>query len=88
MIVFINTLPHSIPSSHPFFLRSHTIMFKLLWPSPFPPASTCLVGTLTRWDPSTHQTSSPREIYSTDDIYIGRDKRAWYNPVFLTSLDG
>ncbi|KAJ5619217.1 hypothetical protein N7510_003201 [Penicillium lagena] len=51
-------------------------MFKLFWSSPFSQASTCLVGTLTRWDPSTHQTSSQREIYSTDDIYIGRDKRA------------
>ncbi|CAL5871977.1 uncharacterized protein PFLUO_LOCUS6234 [Penicillium psychrofluorescens] len=51
-------------------------MFKLFWSSSFPPASTCLVGTLTRWDPSTHQTSSPQEVYSTDDIYIGRDKRA------------
>ncbi|KAJ5573873.1 uncharacterized protein N7459_008300 [Penicillium hispanicum] len=35
----------------------------------------CLVGTLARWNPSTGETSDPLQIYSGQEIFVGRDKR-------------
>lgn len=46
--------------------------------------SNYLVGTLTRWNPHTRQVSDPLEIYSNEEVYIGRDKRVWYVVDFLS----
>jgi protein-serine/threonine kinase len=44
------------------------------------------VGTLSLWDSTTHETGQPLEIYSNDEVFIGRDARRWYHRLrlFLT----
>ncbi|KAJ5894524.1 CAMK protein kinase [Penicillium taxi] len=48
-----------------------------------------LVGTLTRWDPDTNTCSSPLEIHSNEQVYVGRDKtkcRYFINDVFVSKV--
>lgn len=35
------------------------------------------VGTLVRWDPVSKQGSDPMEIYSNEEILIGRSGKLW-----------
>ncbi|KAL4870368.1 kinase-like domain-containing protein [Aspergillus spectabilis] len=35
----------------------------------------CFVGTLSRWDPNTGESSDPMMLYSREEIYVGRDPR-------------
>jgi protein-serine/threonine kinase len=36
------------------------------------------VGTLSLWDSTTHETSRPLEVYSNEEVFIGRDAKGWY----------
>jgi protein-serine/threonine kinase len=35
------------------------------------------VGTLSLWDPTSHQTTQPVELYSNEEVFIGRDAKRW-----------
>lgn len=37
------------------------------------------VGTLSLWDSTNHGTSRPLEVYSNDEVFIGRDAKRWYH---------
>jgi hypothetical protein len=41
------------------------------------------VGTLSLWDSITHETSRPLEVYSNEEVFIGRDAKRWYRSFLL-----
>lgn len=45
-------------------------------PSPHLPSY--LVGKIFKYDAETNETSDPFEIYSDEEVFVGRDKKKWY----------
>lgn len=59
-------------------LQNVSIIFKVYLVMSFIDAPGFPVGTLVQWNPESRRVSNEFTIYSSEEVYIGRDKKRWY----------